>query len=135
LLYETRDGKLGEVEINQASATAPYEMQVWGTLGTIMYRDRTFELRYVKGGRLPAKELHSALASVGRKYPSDKIDFVEQTVKVNDRYQVDFYTNFARALQEKRELLVKPEETINVMKVMAACRKSAGRIRRTSAKG
>jgi len=128
VLYETADGVLGEVDINQASAIAPHHLQVWGTLGALTFMDGVFHLRYVKGGKLPKKKLNRKLASAGRLYPRDKITFVEKDIPLNARYAVDFYSNFAGAVQSGKELLVKPEQTLAVMTVMDRARKSAGKI-------
>ena len=127
VLYETRNGVLGEVEINQASATAPYGIQIWGTRGTIMYDEGVFHLRYVKG-KLPKKALNRSLASTGRRYPRDEITFIDEDIPVNKKYAVNVYTNLANAVQKDAELLVKPEETLAVMKVMTDARRSAGKI-------
>jgi len=127
VVYETKSGMLGEVDINQASASSPYELQVWGTRGTLMYDHGVFRLRYVKG-RLPKKTLNRSLASAGRRYPRDDIAFAEEEIPVNEKYKVDVYTNLANAIQRGTPLLAKPEETLVVMTLMADARTSAGKI-------
>jgi len=129
--YEAADGVLGEVDINQASAIAPHHLQVWGTLGAITFMDGVFHLRYVRGGKLPKKKLNRKLASEGRRYPNDQISFIEKRIPLNRRAAVNFYANFAAAVQSGKELLVKPEETLAVMTVMDRARKDAGKILNT----
>ena len=126
--YQTRDGVIGEVDINQASAINPYEFQAWGTLGALNYQNGKIQVVRVKGGKLPKRKLNRSLASAGRRYPSGAPEFVEEEVAVNEHLKVDVYRNFANTIQKGGELLVKPEETIEVMKMIQRCRESSGRV-------
>jgi predicted dehydrogenase len=133
VLYETREGRLGEVDINQASAGNPYDFQVWGALGYAeCIGGKSIRLRYVKGGRLPARTLNRSLASAGRRYPDAKIDFVEKEIAVDGNMAVDVYANLAKAIRRKAPLFVPPRQTLCVMRVMEACRAQSS-VRRTPA--
>jgi len=126
ILYETRDGRLGEVDINQASAANPYQLQAWGTLGFLECdAKQTIRVRYVKAGRLPKVTLEPKLASTGRRYPAQAIPFAEKEIAVDNRLEVDVYENLFQAIRKRGRLLVAPEETLAVMSVMEECRNQA----------
>ena len=129
LVIETKTGVVGEVNISQASAIRPYELLVWGTCGGIMYRNKQLEIRYFDPRSLPAKSVNASLASENRQYPSDDIEFIDETVPVDPSFQIDVYADFAKAIRKDTDPLVRPEETLSVMRVMKQCRESSGRIR------
>ena len=129
IALETREGTIGEVDINQASCINPYEILVWGTCGGVIYRSGEFQVRYFDPAKLPEKAVDSHLASADRKYPSDSIDFTEETVPVDKSLQVDVFSNLANAIRKDKPLLVDPQETLAVMRVMEKVRESSGGIR------
>ena len=129
VVIETKTGVVGEVNISQASAIRPYELLVWGTCGGIMYRNKQLEIRYFDPRSLPAKSVNASLASENRQYPSDDIEFIDETVPVDPSFQIDVYADFAKAIRKDTDPLVRPEETLSVMRVMKQCRESSGRIR------
>jgi len=129
VVVETRAGNIGEAEINQASTLNPYEMLVWGTHGALLYKQGTFQLRYFDPRRLPPKELNPNLASADRKYPTDDIEFVEETIPVDNKLQVDVFHDLAKAIRTGSPTIVQPQEILSVMKVMELARESSERIR------
>lgn len=131
VLIETEKGVLGEADINQASAINPYELEVWGSRGSISLEKGVFHLRYVRAEDLPHKELNAELASANRAYPSDNLPFQEETVPVDPAFQVDVYADFAAAIREGKPPLARPQETLAVMRVMDRCRQDCGRIIQT----
>ena len=135
VVVETKQGNIGEADINQASVISPYELLVWGTCGGIIYRGGQFQIRSFDPKQLPDKAVDAHLASANRQYPSDDIDFVDKTVPVDGKYQIDVFKDFARAIRTGREPVVKPEQTLAVMRVMEQCRQSSGRIRNVKREG
>lgn len=131
VLLETRQGVLGEVDINQATAIQPYELQVWGTRGAITLQGGTLTLRYFRPEDLPPKALDPHLASANREYPSDPVPWQEERIPVDPRLAVDVHANFAAAIREGAPLLVAPHETVAVMRVIEQCRADAGAILHT----
>ena len=130
VIIETRSGVIGELDINQASTINPYVLQVWGTRGALTMgenRDR-FVITYFKSSDLPTKSLNTALASVGRKYPTDDIAFREETVPVDQSLAVDVYADLATAIRRSRAPFVKAEEPLAVMRLIDRCRESSGRV-------
>lgn len=133
VVYETRDGNVGELDINQALTASPYHFEVYGTHGTaVLSPDRaSWVVRWFDPRTLGDKQLDRGLAAADRRYPSDKIDVQEESVPVNARCGVDVYKDFARAVRTGGEPFVPPEETVAVMKLIEQCRKEAGRTRST----
>ena len=132
IVYETRGGILGEVDINQASALPGNEFKVLGTRGAVLKlsMDELLVKRF-NPRDLEERRLDAHLASADRKYPRDQIPFKEETIAVNPRYEVDVYKNLARAIRTGAVPMARPEETLAVMKVMESCRADARRIRAT----
>ncbi len=128
VVFKTKQGITCELDVNQASTLTPYSFEVTGHLGCLSQKGDELHLKYVKDGKLPQKTLNKSLASADRKYPSEKINFIEKKVKILPKYTIDFYDNFADALQKRKQLLVKPEQTIAVMKLIEKCRKEAGQL-------
>ena len=133
VLIETRSGAVGEVEINQALTAEPFELQVWGTRGTVELKDGAFLIRSFSPDDLPPKELNRSLASAERKYPRDQIPIEVRMVPVDGRLQVDLYADLARAIRSGKEPFVKPREPLAVMRLIERCRKDSGRIVATPA--
>ena len=129
LIYETRSGAIGEADINQACAIAPYEFEVYGTRGAIAKHDSELHVRYLSSRRLPPKDLDATLASADRRYPSDNIRFTEKRIAANPKYQVDVYRDFARAIRKGRPPFVTCEQVLSLMRILERCRKEAGGIR------
>jgi predicted dehydrogenase len=125
IVLQTRSGALGDIDINQASTIAPYELIVWGTYGAIRVEGETFHLRYFNPKKLPPIRLNKRLASTGRKYYCEQIKFIEETVKVDPKLAVDVYADFARAIRTGSPVFAEPEETLAVMRLMDKCRQTA----------
>jgi predicted dehydrogenase len=128
IVLETTDGVIGDIDICQASVIKPYRLTVWGTHGALWLENDVFKIRWFDPKKLPRKRLDCHLASAGRQYPSDAIKFREEQIAVDPRYGVDVYADFARAIRRGVPPLVKPEETLSVMRVIERCRKDAGGI-------
>ena len=135
IVYETRGGVVGEVDINQACALPPYEFEVYGTTGAVAKEGKTLRVRYFSARGLRRKKLDASLASGGRRYPSDAIRFREKVVAVDARYEVDVYKDFARAIRTGSAPFVTAKEALAVMKLMERCRRDAGRVVETRLDG
>jgi predicted dehydrogenase len=131
IVYQTRSGTIGEVDINQATVHTPYDIEVYGTRGVITKSKDEFTIHCLSSKQLKAKKLDTSLASANRKYPSDEIESSQETIKVNTAYQVDVYKDFARAIRTGTAPFIPATETLEVMRIMEWCRKDSGRITRT----
>ena len=128
IVYETRKRVVAELTINQATPLNPFFLEVYGTLGGVSMTRTEITVKTFSPSRLKAKELNPRLASEDRRYPSDEVAFDEETVPVDPSRQADYYRNFARAVRYGEPLLVTPQQTLNVMKLMQRCREDSGRI-------
>ena len=52
-------------------------------------------------------------------------------VKIDPKLEVDVYRDLARAIRSGGNPFVPPEQTLQVMRIMAWCRKESGRITQT----
>ena len=128
LVYQTRAGILGEVEINQAAPHNTYELEVYGTHGTLWKEGNTLKLRYFIPAELPAREMETTLASAGRQYPRDNAKFYDETIAIDSKFGLEVFADLARAIRTGGEPYVKPVETLAVMQMLERCRKSAKHI-------
>ncbi len=126
IVYETRDRVLADLEINCATASAPYEFEVLGTYGTITMQKGVFTVRWFDPAALPQKALKDDLAAANRAYPWEQIPFQEAKVETDQALQVDVYADLARAIRTGGQPFVPVEETLAVMRIMAQCRASVG---------
>ncbi|MCX5776957.1 MAG: Gfo/Idh/MocA family oxidoreductase [Candidatus Firestonebacteria bacterium] len=126
LVYETKDGVIGELDVNQASVTNPYEFEVYGTHGTAFLKNGCWELRTFSPRAMKKKKLNTSLAVTGRKYPSETVKVKEEFIKIDRKNDVDVYADFAGAVRGKHPPFVKPEETLTVMRFLDNCRSTGG---------
>lgn len=131
IVFETKRGLIGEVDINQACAQSLYELEAIGTTGVIAYKAGQLHVRRFSPAELKPKHLDRKLASARREYPSDSIAFKEETIPVDARYEVDVYRDFARAIRAGTAPFVDPRETLALLRITARCRRNAERIRVT----
>lgn len=128
VLYETKAGVLGELDINMGAALGSYELEVYGTHGAIHLNRGVFKRRWFDPEKLPAKELNRALASRNRAYPSDQIPWQEEELKVDPTLEVDIFADFAHAVRTGKPPFVPPAETVRVTELLERCRADARRI-------
>ena len=128
LVYQTKAGVLGEIEINMATPRGGYELEVYGTHGTLWKEGNTLKLKYFIPAELPARELETTLASTGREYPRDNAKFYEESIAIDAKHNIDMFADLAHAIRTGGEPFVKPAETLAVMKMLDRCRKVARHI-------
>jgi len=136
IVVVTREGVTGEIDMNQAATVSSSGPQAWGTEGALELTPGgdAFTVTLLDKSDLPPKELDPSLASRDRLYPNDDIWVKRKTIGVDPDYLVDIYADFASAILRGTPLFVKPEEPLAVMRLIDACRRDSGRIRRISAK-
>ena len=137
VIYETRSGVLGEMDISQAIVAKPYQIEVYGTRGVAFLQGNNREgfrwlIRTLPARAFAPKRLDATLAAANRQYPSDNINVREKIIAVNPRNNVDVYADFARAIRTGAAPFIKPTETIAVMQVIAKCRAASGGIQATA---
>lgn len=128
IVYETESGSTGELDLNFASALCPYELELFGTHGTLSMRDGVFTIRRYSPDDLPEKQLNAALASPGRQYPSEAIPFHTEQIAVDPSLGKDVFEDFASAIHSGGFAYVTAAQTLRVMDLIDRCRFDAGRI-------
>ncbi len=126
IVLQTPAGAIGELDISQASAISPYRLNVWGTSGGIVLLGNTLQLRWFDRHALPRKELVDCLASAGRQYPSDNLDWQVGEVTVDEALAIDVHADFAKAISTGSPPAVLPEETLTLMRLLERLRADAG---------
>lgn len=126
---QTKDGVIGEIDINSASIANPHYLEIYGTTGVLtMHETKEIKLQTFRKKDLPKKQLETSLTAKDRKYPNDKFPTQEKIIPVNPKLEIDLYDNFYASIRSNKPLAVKPTEVYEVMKFMDLCRKQAGKI-------
>lgn len=131
IIYETRSGIIGELDINQASTMNPYEFEVYGTTGSAQLDGDKYIVRYFNPKFLKNKKINRNLMAENRQYPNDNIKINKIDIQIKDKHGIDVYKDFANAIRTRSNPVVIPEETITVMKLIESCRDIAGTIQVT----
>ena len=126
--WRTKEGVLGDVEINYGVPANPFFLEVYGSLGSLTGSRQEMRIKYVTPSQMKPKAVVAELAASGRQYPSDQVKFREKTIPVSPRQGVDYYKNFAAAIRGEGALLVPPEQSVALMTMMDECRRQAGEI-------
>lgn len=126
VVIQTRAGVLGEVDINQACVMPLYEFEVLGTTGAISLKGRELHVRSFLPAQLPTRQLEQGLASAGRQYPAGGPTCKDQVIPVDERYAVDVYADFARAIRNGTQPQVKPQESVSLIDLIDRCRRTSG---------
>jgi predicted dehydrogenase len=129
VVLETRQGAIGEVDINQASTIRPDEFLVWGVHGGIVYANNEFRISRFDPGELTDKPVAKNLAAENRQYPSADIRVIEERVPVDPTLGVDVYKDFAGSIRKGTPPMAEPEQILAVMRVIAKVRESSHGIR------
>lgn len=133
IVYQTRSGAVGEIDINQATPARPFDLEIYGTRGAITQHANELTVRYIKPSQLKAKKLNTSLASADRKYPSDDdAQFTTEVIAVDPKHTIDVYKELARAIRTKADPFVPAWQTLEVMRMIDRCRKESGRIVETT---
>lgn len=128
IVVQNTKGILGEVEINSASFATPNYFEVVGTLGSLTLNDdNEFVITYFQKKELKQKKLKKTLSPADRLYPKDNISPKQKKFLVDKKFEIDLYTNFYQSLRHNKPLAVLPEEVLEVVKFIDACKKTAGK--------
>jgi len=120
----TDEGLLLDLEINQASAHSLTGWHICGELGTVVEVDGGFHLKhYLPSEADPLNIVEGA--APGRSYDNqDRLPWREETIPVGGD-ALDFYANIHDVLTDNAEPYIPIEQTMELMRVMEACREDA----------
>jgi predicted dehydrogenase len=120
LILNSSDGILMDIEVNQVSAFGQNAWTIYGTNGTARCNstNRNWKIKYLKPETLSSITLQAALAAPNRKYPNESIQWQETDCVFDIPAPQNFYDNCYNYFLLNKEPLVKPQETLQVMKII-----------------
>ncbi len=124
-MITTKHGILLELDINQATAYPFPEWRICGTRGSAVYSDRQWSLRYYEPDALPPIRANHALAAAGRRYPSEQIEWKEESIPCMPSEPGRYYDCCRDYFAGDSVPLVLPEETLEVVRTIELCRRDA----------
>lgn len=128
-LIEMANGTLIDLEINMASSLPQPAWYVHGQRGTAKLADdgAAFQVRYYTSDDLSDLQLNTELAAAARSYDNfERISWRETTVPLADFAITEYYEKCYDYFALNQAPYVPVEETREVMRVIAECRKDAG---------
>lgn len=127
--FETEGQVILDLDISQAAAIAMPAWTVFGQYGAIVSEKdggSPFKLRYFDPKAVPETVSSDSLAAANRSYNNDiPLPWVEEEIPFDPDYAVDFYQKAYEYFGEDKAPYVPIEETLNVMRLIAECHKSA----------
>jgi scyllo-inositol 2-dehydrogenase (NADP+) len=130
IMIDTEDGTVLDLDINMASAQAAPRWHVLGKHGSILFdeTEQAWHVRYYLPEELAPIELYTQLAAPDRRYGSgETIPWQEQIIPLSDFQPINVYQKCYEYFAKDSEPFVPVDETREVMRVLDACRKSAGK--------
>ena len=122
VLIKTENGILLDVDINQANALGDNGMQIYGANGSAVLttgeEGEYFLVKYCDPTKLAAKTASTEMAAAGRKYPSDKIDWITEKYMLKDYPTIDFYAECEKFFMEDGPSPVPLKETLRIMELI-----------------
>lgn len=127
LLLKTEGGRNASVTVTSVSALPATRWRLLGSHGTLTSDGITSTLRYCDPNSLPAIEAIDAPAP-GRAYQQEEIRWKEETRPVESAEATEgFYSNVYHVLRENGRMRVRPEDALEIMRVIHLARIDAGR--------
>ena len=121
-LITTRHGLLFDLDINQAVACPLPEWRICGSLGTAIYQNGTWNIRYCEPNAMPHVAVNRTLAAPGRRYPSESIPWREERMSA-PASDPGLYYDYCHAYFAEDQLpFVLPEETLETIRTIELCR-------------
>jgi scyllo-inositol 2-dehydrogenase (NADP+) len=126
VLLKSENGRVYDMEVSSACAFAEPKWTVLGSRGTLISDGKTSTIRWFdprKLKKLPVIEEPSPDRSYGN---DDVIEWQTEEVPSVGPSIGDFYDNVWAVLRERKALVVKPEEALEVVRVTQACKRVSG---------
>lgn len=126
VLLKADNGRVYDMEVSSVCAFPEPKWTVLGSCGTLVSDGKTSTIRWFdpkKLNRLPVVEEPTP----GRTYGNDdEIPWHTEEVPSVGPSIGDFYDNVWDVLRERRAMVVKPEEALEVVRVTQACKRVSG---------
>ncbi len=125
VVMQTENGKILDVDINQATAIAINPLMIFGSHGTASLETvdgkEAFYIRYFQEADLEKASASKELTAANRAYPADSIPWQEEWLPVNPEDEVDFYAACEKFFTAEGPSPVPLQETIYLMEVIDRC--------------
>jgi predicted dehydrogenase len=125
VLLRGENGRVYDMEVSSACKFSEPKWTVLGSRGTLLCDGKTSQIEWFDGKlkKLPAIEEPTP----GRTYGNDdEIPWKSEEVPAEGPSIGDFYDNVWAVLRERKAMVVKPEEAVEVVRVTQACKKISG---------
>ncbi len=127
-LITTSRGTLLDININQAAALPLPEWRICGTRGAALYSSASgqdWRLRYYLPDDLPPISADTGLAAANRRYPRENIPWHDETLSPVPADRNAYYRHCYDYFALGKPPLVKPPETLELIRVLEECRRTA----------
>ena len=116
-------GILYRMDINMAHPLPGSDMEINGTLGSAVFKDNVWKLKYCEA--LSEKHVCSDMAAPGRSYPAREQNFIEEEQKNPEISNAQWYLKCRDFFNGTEEAFVPVSETLEVMRLLKVCRESS----------
>ncbi len=125
VILRGENGRVYDMEVSSACAFPEPKWTVLGSRGTLVSDGKTSKIQWFEGklGKLPAIETPTP----GRTYGNDdEIPWKTEEVPSEGPDIGDFYDNVWAVLRERKAMVIRPEEAVEVVRVTQACKRMSG---------
>ncbi len=125
-LLKGNSGILYRIDINQGASLPLSSLALYGTYGTAMTMpDGKWKVRRYNPEEAGNISLQEGLAAAGRRYNSETLPWIEETVEPVPEMYDDYYIKCREYFAEGKESFIPLEQTLELMRAIEECRKSA----------
>jgi predicted dehydrogenase len=124
VLLTAENGRVWDMELSTACKFPEPKWTILGTYGTIISDGSTSQVEFFDPAQVPPMEA-TEVPSAQRRYDNDDVlPWQSMELSAADAPKIgDFYDNFWAVLREGAKMVVKPEETLEVVRIIEACRR------------
>ncbi len=123
LVMKTDKGTILDIDISQASAIILPSLVIYGEYGAALLKEDIhglcFNLKYFDPNKLPQKTVSRKMEAEGRAYPSESINWIEETIPVSNDKAKSFYKECYGYFSGTDASPIPVNETMEVMRILA----------------
>ena len=122
ILMQTENGILINIDINQATSISDNSLRLYGSNGTAILSDSEgdeyYLVKYCDPTKFEEKTATEEMIAAGRKYPSDKVEWITEKYMLKDFPPIDFYAECEKFFIEDGPSPVPLKETLRIMELI-----------------
>ena len=111
------------MDINMAHPLPGVEMEINGTLGSAVFQNNLWKIKYCE--KLSETAASIDMAAPGRRYPAKEQNFIEEDAVNPEVNSYDWYLYCRDYFNGSAAPFVSLSETLEVMRILKECRNSA----------